>query len=256
MNPNVAHIPPGRFVTCLRYALDSAVLYEVPDALEVEDASGHYKLEGRLLRVRPNGRFTTVGAARDFVEPLLRAWAFQEAVRAGYTGFRFTFDGAEVDGRVFDDPDHPREPLKHARVQDGPLIVISTVYPQQPAIEVSDEMIAIWDRFEATRMGVGEPLQSCAYYALTVIERHAGGREKAAQRFGVEQKVLRKLGELCSTRGDTKTARKAVGADQPELTHAERTWIDVTVRLLLLQVGMVAARETPSPLALRSLPTL
>jgi hypothetical protein len=57
----------------------------------------------------------------------------------------------------------------------------------------------------------------------------------------VDYRVLRKLGELCSNRGDIKDARKLKGnAGITPLRPAEREWVRAVVKRLILRVGEYA----------------
>jgi hypothetical protein len=96
-----------------------------------------------------------------------------------------------------------------------------------------------------------EPLLSMAYFCLTLLER--GDRRAAAQQFAIDYEVLKKLGELTSTRGDHHTARKASAPLHP-LTADEAHWIEATIKAIGKHL---AARVRDSkPLSLADLPKL
>jgi hypothetical protein len=99
---------------------------------------------------------------------------------------------------------------------------------------------ALWQRYmryEQSR----EPLLSMAYFCLSYFEDAAGtgakGRQRrkmAAEALGVEEEVLRRLGELTSTLGDAETARKKNPQSKSRgPTVEEKEWIETTVKLLI-----------------------
>lgn len=59
-----------------------------------------------------------------------------------------------------------------------------------------------------------EPLPAMAYFCLTVLEWRGGSRPKAAERFGISEQVLCKVGNLSSRKGGP-VARKADAGGSP-----------------------------------------
>jgi hypothetical protein len=85
-----------------------------------------------------------------------------------------------------------------------------------------------------------------AYMCLTVLDASAGGsRKKAAAQYAIAESILRKLGELCSTRGSRQEARKApkTGVYVP-LTSLEKEWIQGVVKKLIRRLGEWAYDQT------------
>jgi hypothetical protein len=181
----------------------------------------------------------------------LRAWEFEDDVRGLPRRFRFAFQSAFPRNSAPDEALNPPEALQYQSTDFGPLIIAYRVYPEAPSILLSPEMEAVWYRYSRARLDVGEPLASCAYFALTVLERSAGGRAEAARRYGIKPSVLRKWGELTTVRGDLTTARKALAPFATPLSRRERHWIDHVLRYALLHMGMVAAGKSPALLRLR-----
>jgi hypothetical protein len=98
-----------------------------------------------------------------------------------------------------------------------------------------------------------ESLQSMAYFVLTILENHAGSRKSAATQFQIEYDVLRKVGDLSSTRGDATTARKAKHAP---MTGSERHWLEAATRKLIIRMGEYAAGNVVEQLTFAGLPHL
>ena len=87
----------------------------------------------------------------------------------------------------------------------------------------------LWDRY--CRFVEGrEPLFAMAYFCLSFLER--GNRTQAAQHYSIQSDVLKKLGELTSTRGDKATARKLSSTTEP-LSSSEATWIESAIKEII-----------------------
>jgi hypothetical protein len=74
-------------------------------------------------------------------------------------------------------------------------------------------------------------ISDACYFCLTVMERAAGDRAKAAVKYNINKKVLDKIGELTANKGG-KEARKIRGA-LDEYTMAERTWLENVMKMLI-----------------------
>jgi hypothetical protein len=209
-------------------------------------------LDRMQLIARPEGIFSTIREARSSLEPVLRAWEFMAEVAFHHHSFAFSFDSAETAGAVIDVNDHHPEPRSYLYGPSDDLIILQGVYPPAPGILVTEEMTLLWQRLKRSLWGIGEPITSCAYYALTLVERHGGGRPGAAALFKIDTAVLRKCGELTSTRGDPATARKAVPNGKP-LTDREIRWLEQLTRHILLRLGTVAADGEPDWLRLNDM---
>lgn len=242
----------------LTYRVVSDTPFDAPPPVPVRDVAGVFSLADNVLRVRPPTTHSVVSEARDAVEPFLRAWELEAELRYGFPVFVFEFAGADIVGSSVTDADEAQPAASSRRVEaesDQFLEIAWSRFPDPPTIRVSPEMVDIWSRFKYARMGLREPLQSCAYYCLTVIERSAGGRQQAATRYRIDLSVLRKLGELTSSRASS-APRKAAAHDSPELTREEKRWIDHAIRLSLLQMGLEHAGASSDDLTMSELPPL
>ena len=129
---------------------------------------------------------------------------------------------------------------------DVHLKVTRSQYPPPPvAFHVTPEVEVLWDRFNRY-IEQKEPLLSMAYFCLTLLER--GDRKAAAQAYNIDYSLLRKLGELTSTRGDNATARKATVTKQ--LSGDEKSWIEQAIKSIIRHI----AEGRATKLLLSSLP--
>lgn len=233
----------------LSYRLDCDRGFSSASAIDVFHPLGRITLSSDVLRIRPAESFITIAAAKAIVAPLLLAWEIEDGIRLGHSRFRFAFLAADATN-VADAGMHGPEPLQH-RIRDNPedpIRITYSCYPPVPTIIATPEVVDIWSRWGFARIDIRETPQAVAYYALTVIEALAGGRNEASRTFSIDKEILREWGRLTSTRGTPADARKAVRADSTPLTEAEKRWLDSAVRRALLQVGTVAAGLVPPPI--------
>jgi hypothetical protein len=130
-------------------------------------------------------------------------------------------------------------------------------YPQPPnTFRVTPEVQHAYRRWIGFRSGK-EPLQSMAYFVLTLLESAAGGRPNAARSFNIKFAVLGTIGRLSTTKGDPSTARKAgPGTQFQELTGAEKQWLERAIPLVIRRLGEHASGTPLAPIALTDLPRI
>ena len=202
--------------------------------------------------------------AKSVVEEFLRAWEIDSALRIGGTGMLFAFERAQVIDRNPPPPGTVLVAVPTGRLTvraHAPTVhVTRRAYPAPPAVfRVSPDVETLWQRYQFHRQG-SEPLPGMAYFCLTRLEASAGGppkaREKAVTKYAIDKKVLDKLGELSSERGDPKTARKATAMARFH-TPAEVAWTESAIRAIIRRVGEVVAGATGLPvITMKDLPRL
>lgn len=218
------------------------------DAAPVErDAPGFWvRLAGHKLTATMRDHFASEDDARAVVETYLRAWVAQGALAAGRVEFEFQFDRSDV---------IDREPqpgtidvgfiASQTSVFDVRLHVTRARYPAPPdGFAFDPDSEALFTRWRGYIEG-REPLESMAYFCLTVLRLHDRS-EGAAKRFGIAETVLRKLSHLSSETGDLATARKIT----PRLrtrTAAEQVWLEAAVKAVVRRAGEVAAAPAAPP---------
>jgi hypothetical protein len=127
--------------------------------------------------------------------------------------------------------------------------LIRRKYPEPPKqFRISPDVETLWHRYEGYLDG-HEPLLSMAYFCLTLLETRAGSRGNAASKYAIEIDVLRKLGELTSTRRDEKITRKANPLDS--LKNEEKTWINAAIKMIIRRIGEYEYDPTASLLMIK-----
>lgn len=244
-------------VNILYYRLETTTPFDSPQTVIGEDIIGRFKLKNDILTVYLSDEYKLIKEARLIVDPIIRSWQLEAEINHHPVGcFRFCFWKAEMTNSILDFDDNIPEPFSNEKDDQGILVIYSREYPPFPRTRFTLEMEAAWLRYRKASIGIGESIQSTAYYALTIAEHSLGNRKKAAEKLRIDETILKKIGELTSTRGSKDTARKSLGAYAKELTKKEKLWIDCAIRLLVLHMGMVNAGEIPEKILMNDLPAL
>jgi hypothetical protein len=216
--------------------------------IKFENGVGDFFLQGNILRVQPAPNQES--DYKEEIDGVLKAWSLECEI-CSYYDLSFIYEGEGNVDELNNLTPHPRKQYENDR-----LVIEWNRYPDPPSIRLTPEIIAIWERFRFATSDIREPFQSAVYYALSIVDQAAGGRKKASKLYNVDLGVLRKLGELSSIRGDIRTARKALPKDALPLSRNERHWMDYVTRILILQMGQVAAGILPEKIIMENLPEL
>lgn len=252
-------------VQAMHFAVGSGegISYRDPEPVSFVDHLGAFDLADGKLTIAPVEHFSDEEEARRAIEPFLRAWEIDADLSSNLGMIRFTFERVELIDR---DPPPPGSPQV---IQVKGIASLSLVgqsvslhltrrkYPQPPhAFRAKPEAQHAYRRWLGYRSGK-EPLQSMAYFVLTLLESTAGDRRNAAHSFNIELEILRTIGRLSSTNGDPDTARKASSGIQfQELTGAERQWLEKAIALVIRRLGEHASGVPLSPIRLADLPSI
>jgi hypothetical protein len=233
-------------VETLVYRLEVAsnVQYENAQPIDVDYEEFSGRLESNQLICEMKMHYPHIEAARSVVEPSLRAWEVDVALRFGRGELQFVYMEAKVIDR---NPSPPGSPLKIQATKAihftlsivSPTIdVMRRQYPHPSRLfRISPDVETLWKRYEMY-LDKKEPICSMAYFCLTVVLAKAGGKRKASRMFSIDKRVLDKLGELTSTRGDSLTARKAaLGSTPSPLSDKENKWIETVIKQLIRRMG-------------------
>lgn len=251
-------------VQAMHYEVSSGegISYHNPEPVSFSNHLGTFDLSGGKLRIVPNEHFADEDDARRAVEPFLRAWEIEADLTSNIGMIRFKFDRAEVIDRNPPPLGSPQviEVKAASMVAVGgsvSLHLTCSKYPQPPkTFSATPEAQHAYRRWLGYRLGK-EPLQSMAYFVLTLLESAAGSRQSAARSFQIELSVLRTIGRLSSTKGDESTARKASSGNQfQELSGSEKQWLEEAIRRVIHRLGEHASGAPLAPISLRDLPSL
>ena len=251
-------------VASLTYAASPSDTASFENAPPIEGTTDgiNYRLNHGQLRIEPNIHFPSIERAREHVDPLLASWEIDIALRFGSPELSFLYQTAEVIDR---DPPPPGSPhvIQVQSVASASASGTATLrvsrghYPDPPtSFRTSPDVDTLWERYQGYRQG-REPLPSMAYFCLTLLEAMAGSRSRAAKTFRISARVLTKIGQLTSERGDPSTARKyrAVISGSP-LTGLEIHWLEEAIKAIIRRVGELSSTEALSTIELNDLPPL
>ncbi len=184
-----------------RLEVGASLTFTNPPPREAETNKFTIRLDDAILTISMKEHYPSVELARGLVDPFLRGWELDNAMKYGSDAFRFIF----VDAKVVDrNPPPPGSPQRIyitsvASVMVGGAAVVRlrlAEYPAPPSdFIVSPDVETLWYRYRMHREGK-KSLSAMAYFCLTLLEGRAGGRGKAATTFGIDEPVLKKLGAL------------------------------------------------------------
>lgn len=203
--------------------------------------------------------FPSVPEARQTVEPFLRAWSLDAALRYGPRSLEFEFERGQLVDRNPTPGVHTliAEPATFAvRIgKPGLTLGLSAFPPPPPGMSFDPLVSLMFDRYTLYRDG-GTTLADAANFCLTVLEKDAGTRDAAAQKLYIAKNVLSKLAELAATRGG-KMARKANGL-QADFTGRERKWLEHVMAVVIRRAAEMAfdPGAMRSQITMKDLPAL
>ena len=234
-------------VVALNYRIEhhSSVDYDGASPLDHSEETFKIHVERNNVRFAMKRHYATKSEALEAVEGYICAWEHLAALHYGPNEFTLVFDGAEIEdrdpipGAVYVSP----KPV-HAKIVDDVTCHVSRgAYPRPPSskMEFSSDVKLMLDRYVAYRSRRGN-LIDMAYFCLTILEKSVQAkkdrRKAAANHYGIELKVLGKIGWLCDSKGGAE-ARKAKGVEQ-ELNEHERLFLEEAVKAIIRRAAEVA----------------
>jgi hypothetical protein len=232
-------------VVALYYDLhtDETISFESPPPVEWEAPAFRARLADGVATLTMKEHHGSEESARQAVQRYLRSWEIDAALRAGLAEVRFEFKNADVVDRASPEHGGVLAGVAAATIRASAYLRATAharrhEYPRPPSSFVaSPDVETMWQRYNGYRRG-REPLPAMAYFCLTVLAASAGGQSEAAQQYGVHRDVLRTLGRLTSTVGDSLSARKLDQQSQNRPPTAQETaWMEAVVRALIHRVG-------------------
>lgn len=258
-------------VEWLRYRLELGPSLHFIDPRTREAETEHFTLmlDAGKLTVRMKEHHASVESAKARLQPFLRAWELDNALKYGSGAFRFVYEDS---GMIDRNPPAPGS-LHVVLAADAVAIGISESaailsvgrrdHPPPPEnFSISPTVETLWYQYEGYREDK-VPLPHMAYFCLTELEGGIGGscgrmgRANAAAKLGIDVDVLNCLGTLVSEKGDERTARKRPKGGWQPYDPKELTWIEAVIVAAIRRAGEYAAGATsPSVLTWGDFPPL
>ena len=190
--------------------------------------------------------FATENAARSAIEAYIRNWEFDACLNNGPDTFQLVYKNAEI---IDLSPTPGVVNLAMTARAGAPrvsasLTVIASKYPTPPSgVNFNDpDVQTMYHRYIGYRQG-NEPLPGMAYFCLHFLESLSGQknnlRKAAAQKYQIDEAVLRKIGELSSKKGG-QNSRKADGVGK-DFTTEERTFLVQAIMKIIRRAAEKAA---------------
>jgi hypothetical protein len=231
-------------VETLYYKIKHAdhVDYSKAAPLELEESTFIVRVTDGGAQVSMTSHFASVEKARRAVDPYLRAWELDMALRYGPRSLEFVF----VRPVIVERKPTPGVTVMYAEAAcfavagcDARMCVGFANIPQPAAGMKRDPIVDLmYDRYALYREG-RTLLGDAANFCFTAIKMGGGGeRSVAASHFAVSEEVLRILGNLTANKGGMH-ARKATGAGA-EYSLAERQWLEDAMKRLIRRAAEVA----------------
>lgn len=238
--------------------------YENAPAVSLENGKFKMVTSNNEVTFEMKKHFSSEQDARIATDEFLNKWEIIIGLENDPDDIRFKFDRSEV---VDLEPNQNENNVnlsvsvcEHVHCVDHVTVHMSRhKYPDPPdQFSISPDVETMYLRYKAYREG-RDTLLSMAYLLLTVAQSKSATRREAAKKLRVEKDILDTLGELCSTKGDEREARKAPrnGVFIP-LEHKEREWVLAACKLLIKRCGKFefCGTENLSQLKMDSLPLL
>ncbi|MBE7465968.1 MAG: hypothetical protein HS116_21035 [Planctomycetes bacterium] len=241
---------------------EGAVRFKDPQALVFSTDLGDFELAAGELKYSPAQHFATANEARAVVEPFLRTWELGADLKYCIGVIRFTFSRADIFDR--DPKPGATQTIYLQGISQTTMFGQATLHvtynaypPPLKTFQLTPEVEFFYQRWVAYKSG-REHLQSMSFFILSFLEWIAGSRSKAGEKYFVHQKVLKTLGDLCTTRGNPNTARKVEKNHSKfiDLSIAEKRWMEQAILRLIQRVGEHATGEKLDPISMQELPDL
>ena len=194
-------------------------------------------------RLELNDHYPTIAAAHEAISDYRRAWELDAQLKRGPDSFRLILDRGKSE--LVDRKPTPGIASLRASITSGvPSVSISVqvqppTYPEPPSdIALSPDIETMHQRFMGYRNG-REPLASMASFCLSVIESATGERKNkrvvAARMYGIDRRILDRIGDLSANRGGAK-ARKADGI-AADFSSQERHFLEQAVKTVIRRMA-------------------
>lgn len=216
-----------------------------------------YTLDCSELTVRPSEHFADREAAREAIEPYLRAWEESDFLSESPSDMTFSYEGGQVIDRNPDPRNqhvYPDTATGVGSVDVAAVLVLRGHYPSpDPQFASSPMTSEIVRRIRRVRTREAE-LPATAYWLVTKLEDQFGDRLAAAKALGVSRKIVTRLATL-ATQNDPEMGRKATGPPIP-LTDAEVKWLRAAMARVARRTGELGSGAQLPVITMTDLPPL
>ncbi len=241
-------------VSALKYRLsvDEPLEFCNPPDVLIDTPEFTGLLSKAILSLHPKAHFETELQVKPISDAFVHAWEIEAGLRYGHE-FHFQFEGCEiVDRKPTPGAIEATDTIHWSNSMAATLKGLLSQYPAPPNnFLVTAEVETLWARYCRYKENK-ESLVGMAYYCYSYLKTAAGSNRAAAWQFGIQEKLLTRLRELSSERGDMLTARKVTPRVRP-LSEKERDWIESAVKAIIRQLG---TRHLGGKLMMADLPSL
>ena len=238
-------------VVALNYLIthSDSIDYSEAKPLSREEPGFRLTVANKKARFEFKEHYDTEERARQALADYVRVWEFDATLKYGNPdSFRLEFEKAEIVDRNPTPGEVRLSGKLVARATLGTARITTVVrkYPSPPSdITLNSDVETMHQRYMGYR-GKHEPLQSMAYFCLSMLEDPpsppsseeriiSAKRKVAAEKFDIDEAVLAEMGHLSTTRGGP-DARKREGIVQP-LRPTEHHFLDRAVRAMIRRVA-------------------
>jgi len=248
------------FKLIYRVTEKEGVNYSNQSTIEIDNEYFRGKLENGILTIEMKISFNSSNEAKILVDKYLRSWEIYSGLiyQKDVLGFTLnTISSIEIADHKNGKPPEIIEYFEEF-IYSSDSINFQSEYEEYPkptdSFTTSPDVETLWYRFKEY-LENREPLLSMAYFCITFLENKAGNRRSAASQYGIEFDILENIGELSSTRGDVRNARKAKSL-QGKLKHSEIIWIVAAIAKIIQRLGEYESGDKSSILKMGDLPII
>ena len=247
------------FKLIYRVTEKEGVNYSNQSTIEIDNEYFRGKLENGILTIEMKISFNSSNEAKILVDKYLRSWEIYSGLiyQKDVLGFTLnTISSIEIVDHKNGKPPDIIESFEEFIYSSGSINSQSEYEYTKPtdSFTTSPDVETLWYRFKEY-LENREPLLSMAYFCITFLEKKAGDRRRAASQYGIEFDILKNIGELSSTRGDVRNARKAKSL-QGKLKHSEIIWIEAAIAKIIQRLGEYENGDKSSILKMGDLPII
>ena len=250
-------------VVALVYTIKNrrAIHYRGEELLDDAEKDFSVHVKDEQVRFTMKAHYATAEEARAAVREYIERWEFDVALEKGPGKFSLKFVKPEIEDR--NPPPGVIEFVGGEGTGEANPHIIRRRYPPPPCPDFTitpavESMYKRWLDYDRDKKELG----SRAYFYLTVIQKEANRDRKqsaikqAARKYGIDSKVLSKIGCLCNNKGGSQ-ARKGKGVEE-EFTPQEKRFLEKAMMVIIRRAAEVThdPNKSRDTIKLSDLPAL